>query len=350
MYLNLYDLNLNRVGSLQTWISMTWEENYNDIGSITLEVVQTEDTVSLVKPWRYCTIDQSDQVMLLLSVQIEEGHLIAYGKSAICLLERRISTTKVSNQNAESALLGLVDGMETWTNLVSGERKGLSDTFTSQISGGSVYSYFEKIGKAVDMGYKVLKVGYKGNLTDENNVDLIAHTGDPLQVFTLDKELTVVCYKPPVNSNAKYSLNYGNLSEVKYSLSDMQYYNVALVAGQGEGDDRVMVYAGNTEATGTDRIELYVDARDLQQDETKGETLEEYKARLVARGEEKLLEQAQINNIEFLIDTTRASLGDVVSVRLPEFGITKKVRVTSRTITSEYNEIKTTLGVGEPIL
>ena len=130
----------------------------------------------------------------------------------------------------------------------------------------------------------------------------------------------------------------------------MQYYNVALVAGQGEGDDRVMVYAGNTSLSGTDRIELFVDARDLQQDETKGETLDEHKARLVARGEEKLLEQAQINNIEFLIDTTRASLGDVVSVRLPEFGITKKVRVTSRTITSEYNEIRTTLGVGEPIL
>lgn len=350
MYLNIYDLNLNRVGALQTWVSMTWEDLYNDIGSITLEVVQTEDTVNLIKPWRYCTIDQSDQVMLLLSIQIQDGHLIAYGRSAICLLERRISTTKISNQNAEAAMLSLVDGMTAWTKLVSGERKGLTDTFTSQVSGGSVYDYFEKIGKAVDMGYKVLKMGYKGNLTDENNEDLITHTGEPLQVFTLDKELTVVCYKPTANPNARYSLSYGNLSEVKYSLSDIQYYNVALVAGEGEGDDRVTVYAGNTSLTGTDRIELYVDARDLQRDENKGETLEEYKARLVARGEEKLLEQAKINNVEFIIDETRAALGDVVSVRLPEFGITKQVRVISRTITSEYNEVKTSLGVGEPIL
>lgn len=350
MYLNVYDLNLNRVGALQTWISMTWEDLYNDIGSVTIEVVQTEATVDLLKPWRYCTIDQSDQVMLILSVQIEDGHLVAYGRSAICLLERRVSMTKISNQNAESAMLNLVDGMEAWTKLVSGERKGLTDVFTSQVSGGSIYDYFEKIGKAVDMGYKVLKIGYKGNLTDENNEDLIAHTGEPLQVFTLDKELTVVCYKPPENPNARYSLQYGNLSEVKYSLSDIQYYNVALVAGQGEGDERVTVYAGNTSLTGTDRIELFVDARDLQQDENGGETLDEYKARLVARGEEKLLEAAKINTIEFLIDETRAALGDVVSVRLPEFGITRKVRVVSRTITSEYNEVKTTLGVGEPIM
>lgn len=350
MYLSIYDLNLNRVGTLQTWISMTWEDLYNDIGSLTLEVVHTEEVVNLIKPWRYCTIDDSDQVMLILSVQIENGHMIAYGKSAICLLERRVATSVVNNQNAETALLALIDGMTEWTKLVSGERKGLSDIFTSQFSRGTVYDYFEKIGKAVDMGYKVLKMGYKGNLTDENNVDLIAHTGDPLQVFTTDRELTVVCYKPPLNPNARYSLNYGNLSEVKYSLSDIQYYNVALVAGQGEGDERVFVYAGNTSATGTDRIEMYVDARDLQQDTQHGETLEEYEARLVARGEEKLLEQARINSIEFLIDETRAALGDVISVRLPEFGITKQVRVVSRTITSEYNEIKTTLGVGEPIL
>lgn len=350
MYLNIYDLQLNRVGTLQTWISMTWEDLYNDIGTLTLEVVQTEDSVALIKPWRYVTIDQSDQVMILLSVQIQEGHLVAYGKSAVCLLERRVATDTISNANAESSLLSLVDNMETWDNLVTGERKGLSDVFTSQMSGGSIYDYFEKIGKAVDMGYKVLKKGYKGNLTDENNVDLITHTGEPLQIFTLDNELTLVCYKPPLNPNARYSLEYGNLSDVKYSFSDIEYYNVALVAGQGEGDNRVRVYAGDTTATGTDRIELYVDARDLQQDEQNSETLEHYKARLVARGEEKLLEQAQINNVEFVIDETRASLGDVISVRLPQFGITKQVRVVSKTITSEYNEIKTTLGVGEPIL
>lgn len=350
MYLNIYDLDLKRIGTLQTWISMTWEDLYNDIGSITLEVVQTEDAVNLLKPWRYCTIDQSDQVMLLLSIQIQEGHLIAYGRSAICLLERRIATTTISNANAESALLNLVDGMSEWTKLVSGERKGIADVFASQYGGGTVYSYFETIGKAVDMGYKVLKIGYKGDLTDENNEDLISHTGDPLQVFTLDKELTAVCYKPAVNLNARYSLQYGNLSEVKYSLSDIQHYNVALVAGQGEGEERVTVYAGRTDLTGTDRLEMYVDARDLQQDTQKGETLEQYKKRLVARGEQKLLKMAQINTIEFRIDETRASLGDVVSVRLPEFGITKQVRVTSRTITSEYNEVRVTLGVGEPIL
>ena len=350
MYLNIYDLQLNRVGTLQTWISMTWEDLYNDVGSLTLEVVHTPEAVSLIKPWRYCTIDQSDQVMIILSVQIEEGHLIAYGKSAVCILERRISTTTISNQNAETAMLGLVDGMVAWDCIVSGERKGLTDVFTSQTSGGTVYDYFDKIAKSVDMGFKILKKGYKGNLTDELNADLITETGEPLQIFTLDNELTVVCYKPALNPNARYSLEYGNLSEVKYSLSDMQYYNVALVAGQGEGSNRVMVYAGNTSLTGTDRVEMYVDARDVQQDETHGETLDEYKARLVARGEEKLVEAAKIDNVEFLIDETRASLGDVISVKLPDFGITKQVRVTSRTITSEYNEIKVSLGVGEPIL
>ena len=62
---------------------------------------------------------------------------------------------------------------------------------------------------------------------------------------------------------------------------------MAVVQGAGEGANRATVTVGLTDATGADRRELYVDARDVQPDEEKGETTtstEPTCERLMARG------------------------------------------------------------------
>ena len=77
-----------------------------------------------------------------------------------------------------------------------------------------------------------------------------------------------------------------------------------MVQGAGEGENRATVTVGLTDATGADRRELYVDARDVQPDEEKGETnkSEAYLERLMARGTNKLLEQLRTGSIELTID------------------------------------------------
>lgn len=322
MFINIYDLQLNRIGILQTWISMTWEERYNDLGSFTLEVVQDDQSVELIKPWRYCRIQDSDTIMVILSVQLKDGHLIAYGKSALAILERRICTDVVNKGSvAASTMEVLVEGMEAWDNFNVKGDSNIPDVYNSQKSGGTVWDYVSDISKSTDIGVKVIMEGGK---------------------------LMFTCYKPALNVNARYSLDYGNLSNIAYAISDMDFRNIAYVAGQGEGANRVSVYVGNISLSGAERHEIYVDARDLQQEED--ETLDAYKERLKARGAEKLLEQVHIDNVTFDIDEERANLGDIVRVKLPQFGVTKQVRVTGRTITSEYNNKKISLSVGESIL
>ncbi len=51
---------------------------------------------------------------------------------------------------------------------------------------------------------------------------------------------------------------------IAYSVTTNGYKNVAVVAGAGAGDARITVRAGNTSATGADRREMYVDARQEQ--------------------------------------------------------------------------------------
>ena len=62
------------------------------------------------------------------------------------------------------------------------------------------------------------------------------------------------------------------MQQAAWAFGDGDYANVAVVQGAGEGENRATVTVGLTDATGADRRELYVDARDVQPDEEKGET------------------------------------------------------------------------------
>ena len=90
-----------------------------------------------------------------------------------------------------------------------------------------------------------------------------------------------------------FSDEFGNLAAPKYTKTSVDYKNKAYVAGQGEGDDRVVVIVDLTD--GEEARELYVDAKDIQQEE--GVTAEEYEALLRQRGLEKLAECPKVEKL-----------------------------------------------------
>jgi hypothetical protein len=128
-----------------------------------------------------------------------------------------------------------------------------------------------------------------------------------------DKKLLFEVYRPTADPNNRFSTKWGNLQQAAWAFGDSDYANVAVVQGAGEGENRATVTVGLTDATGADRRELYVDARDVQPDEEKGETSrsEAYLERLMARGTNKLLEQLRTGSIELTIDAEGLSPGDV---------------------------------------
>lgn len=320
MKLNFYDRNLNRIGEIQTWMSMVWQVRYNTQGVFQLECQKIDGIYRLLKRWNYVCKPDSNDVMVILSVQTKDGIVLAVGAPATCILARRISTEEVSNENAELAMRRVVSNMTPWDNLELGTLAELTDTYTPQFSDGSVLEYLENIGEACDIGFRIIKDG---------------------------KKLKLVCYKPTLNANARFSEEWGNVGGIEHTDSDVNYYNVARVAGAGDGADRVTVWAGNTALTGADRLELYVDARDIQKKEE--ETDADYEARLVARGEQKLIDQARIDSVAFDIDNDNVSLGEVVYVRLTDIGVSFQVRVTGIKEVSQNNQTTTTIELGQPI-
>lgn len=137
-----------------------------------------------------------------------------------------------------------------------------------------------------------------------------------------------------------FAPDFGTISEMTYSESTIDHKNVAVVAGPGEGDARILVEVG--EASGWDRYELFVDARDVpSQTEPEGEgeptprPIEDIESDLNERGQQKLAEYEQIffagakiltqGNLRYRVDY---DLGDVVTIRNLQWGITLEARIT----------------------
>lgn len=324
---NVYDENLNRIGAITTWVSLLWSEGYNTLGDFAIEVQQTEKAAQLLKVGNYIGRSEFKTLCLIRSVEVRDNEIIAYGYPAKGILMERVSTKTISHENAEEALRKLVSEMAEWPCVEVGDSAGIEDLFDRQIGDKSIFGYAEEITTEIDAGFD-------------------------LRFDRKNKKLLFEIYRPPENNNLKFATKFRNLSNVVYSETDNEYKNVAIVAGAGEGDNRITVIVGDTESTGTARREMYIDARSYQKDEDESDS--DYLARLENYGLEKLAEQIKIQNIEAEINTEdfgkRFNLGDLVTIILDEVGIKITARIISFTFTSENNENTLNIAFGTPII
>lgn len=164
------------------------------------------------------------------------------------------------------------------------------------------------------------------------------------------------------NSPVIFSPQFDNIRNMQYVDSDLNFRNVAYVAGQGEGVDRRIIVVGN--ASGLDRREIYVDARDVAE-ETDEETPKprpeaDIIADLVRRGEQKLAELAQESFLgaQIMTDGTFKyevdyDLGDIVTVQNTDWGVALDARITEVKEIYERDsgaQIEVTFGNSRPTL
>ena len=322
MIISFYDKNLELITVISRWVSLLGVNTYNTMGAFTLELRSNANISQLMKDFFYCTIDNDDEnPYIVMSAQSVDGSVVFTGFPCTYIFSKRASTTIIKNKNAEQAMKSLVDGMSPWDNLTTGEIQGFTDTFDNQISDKQVLEYLQGISQATDIGFKVVKEGQK---------------------------LVFKCFKPSVNNNVKYSTSLRNVANLEYFKSDNDYYNVAIVAGAGEGSKRVTVTAMLGNPTGTDRRELYVDARNEQPED--GETTNAYKQRLAQFGLQKLTETLKVETLNFLVkESDDVKLGDIINVSLDEFDISIQARVVEEQILNQNNTTVRTISVGTPI-
>lgn len=168
------------------------------------------------------------------------------------------------------------------------------------------------------------------------NIDMDVDTKEFVFNTLVGRDLTA---GQSVNPPAIFSPEFGTLKQLSYVESDLDYKNVAVVAGQGEGAERRIITVGDLDATGLDRRVLFVDARDIEE-ETDGDPpepipIDKIEERLRNRGLQKLAEHQQEIYLEGqtlpksrLIYGKDYDLGDMVTLQNKEWGVTLDARIT----------------------
>ena len=82
MECSFYDMSLTRIGAISTWVSMVWEDRYNTEGKFQIELQYQKDLFDLIQPDVYCGLTGHDTLMLIKSVQVKDGKIVANGFSA----------------------------------------------------------------------------------------------------------------------------------------------------------------------------------------------------------------------------------------------------------------------------
>ncbi len=327
MECSIYNPSLTRIGFLSNFTSLVWGESYSGAGDFQLVTAKTAHSIPLLTVGNLVGIPTSDTLMLIQSTEDKDGELWAYGCEAKCLLASRVYAGTINVVGKiETALRNAVTASRPYDFLGLAPLRGLSARIKSQRTYPTIFDLSKIWCDTAGYGFRLIH-------------DKAAH------------KLLYDVYAGVDRTNIKFAENYGNLSNLTRLISETSYKTIAYVGGGGEGADRVFVTAGDDTLTGLARREMYVDARDLQQEE--GQTVEEYRELLVNRGLEALEENSR--NVEISFDISSQDfgktffLGDRITCVLPEYGAAVNVRIAEYKKIYENNTERVELTLGNPV-
>lgn len=340
MNVYVFDPDLKTIGLIDNYTSLIWTTRYFTSGDFELYLPANDKNISLLKENNYLCRDKDisssryKNVMIIEKIQIttdvESGnYLIVTGRSLKSILNRRIIWEQTNlNGKVELTIRRLIKENaispsipdRKITRLILGEILSLTDTIEMQITGDNLGECIEKICTTYGYGYDI----------DVVNEKFVFY----LYIGT-DRS-----YNQTENPYVIFSSKFENILRTEYAYDMTNFGNVALVAGEGEGVDRLTHLVGT--ASDLERYEKYVDARDISTN--NGEyTEEEYYKLLESRGLEKLKENAVVESFSGETETRMTYtlnkdyfLGDIVQFQ-NEYGITATPRI-SEIIESDSEE------------
>lgn len=330
MRFNVYDMALNRIDIIPTWYSCLWNVKYNDTGSLTLELDARAYDYETLKPMKLITGDFSDHIFVTTSVDIKGSKAVINGFTADYLLGNKILLDKITGGAATLLLSNLYSSMQSsaqkkfpiFSDSIVNDAVSPTILFEHQKSNASMLDFLRVICQTCDIGYKTV-------------------------LDTEHKKINLVLYQPSVNIVNRFSSKYGNIADEEYTISKKDYANVAVVLGQATDSGRVTVTVGDTNSTGTNRLEMLVDARDQQQEEDESD--DDYEDRLRERGLEKLAEVAISESFDFSV-LGDEDLGAMVQVELLRPAMKFATRIMEKEIKSQNNVVEKKITVGKAIL
>ena len=179
MRLNLYDFNLNRIAIIGShFVSCLWNEGYNTVGDFVLELQATDEYKRKVNPDCYVGRDDRKTLVVIKSVEVRGGKIIATGKQAARVLDDVAFIGTIPNGVLIDTAI-----KNAYNNSIKYPHLRFADTnvgvkTTSQISNASLLSVAEELCQETDVGFRVVKDA------DEMLMEFYQPTENPNLIFS----------------------------------------------------------------------------------------------------------------------------------------------------------------------
>ena len=253
------------VSVVENFSSFVWTDRYYSAGDFELYVPPTIRVLTQYIPDYYIVRPDSEHVMIIDSVLLEEdddgySYKIS-GESLESILKRRILWTDTTlSGNFQDAIETLLNGSIISPSIADRKIdnfvfvKSKDEAITSLTIEEAEYSKNETIYDIIEKNCQEFEIGFKVMLTSDNKFAFTLYKG-----VDRSYDQTAVPY-------VIFSPAFDNLTSSSFLKSYTDYKNVALVTGtstdgEGESTDLSTVVG---EASGLDRRETHIDAGDVQ--------------------------------------------------------------------------------------
>ena len=245
--LYFFDKELNRIHIIDTYLSVIWANRYNAVGDCELVISASIENLNKLKESKYLERSDDDMVCEINKIELktDEEHgdkLIITGIDVKNILYQRI-VEKQTNFNGlveeyirtlvEDAIINPTNPDRKIDNFILGDKAGFTETIKQQVTYANVGEKVEDLCKQLGWGFKITI----------NNKKFV------FSLFKGEDKTEYVMFSP----------EYDNISSTDYIKDNTDIKNVALVAGEGVGINRMVTIIGS--GKGIDRHEMYIDEK-----------------------------------------------------------------------------------------
>lgn len=291
------------IGQINQFTSLIWPDKFNGYSTFELNAPVTVENRNMIKKGNvvWCGGDNAAVIEIIDSVTNDEGQQVfkVKGRTLEMILTTRIiwGTYVCTGIPASTAMYEIVD--KNFLNTVIVNRRmpffecaadeRFGKTMSFQKTGGEVYDAIQNIASDAELGFCIL-----------------FRPREKKMIFKVIQgvDRTVMQQDGSASNFVVFSTDLDDILSSSYYTNNQDVKTVALVAGEGDGSDRMFATSGDGIATGFSRREMYVDARDIQStvvDEEGNETqlsFDDYRNMLEVRGDEKLSERIETESFD----------------------------------------------------
>lgn len=280
MLLEVYDKDtLNRVDIIRTYTFVQYTDYFNDVGTFTVKVpIKEKSLPHLLVAGNYILFEQLGDKMVMGVIKyfhkegvetptVEvKGYMLSHLLTYRCFRTTFRRSGRVFDIQREFVTKQFINPDDLRRQVDVFMLSFDYDDNTAQIdycqTGTNAVDAIRDMNEPYRYGFALVPAiaKYNPQTGKEQNIANIVFK----QYVPVDHRVGNTQGNDPVVFDTELS----NVEDLMFELDSTKAKTVAYVAGEDSGENRKVIETGDTEATGLNRNELYVDARDLQKQES----------------------------------------------------------------------------------